>query len=144
MEAIAHHTAPMMAQESTGKISGTVSNPAGAIVPHAGVTVSNSETGLKRTTKTNASGLFFVSNLPIGNYTLSIEASGFKKFVASNIRVNVNDRLDIPVRMEIGGMTETVSVTETAGADPQPRVRQMARLRTLPPGHLEGNFSPDP
>jgi hypothetical protein len=39
-----------------------------------------------------------VSNLPVGNYTLSTEASGFKKFVASDIRVNVNDRLDIPVR----------------------------------------------
>jgi TonB-dependent Receptor Plug Domain len=54
-----------------------------------------------------------VSNLPVGNYTLSTEAAGFKKFVASDIRVNVNDRLDIPVKMEIGGTTETVTVSET-------------------------------
>ena len=61
---------PMMAQESTGNISGTVSEPAGAVVPDATVAVSNSATGLNRVTKTNASGLFFVSNLPVGNYNL--------------------------------------------------------------------------
>jgi hypothetical protein len=59
------------------------------------------------------SGLFVVSNLPVGNYTPSAASAGFKRFVVSDIRVNLNDRLDIRVKMEIGGTTEPVTVSET-------------------------------
>lgn len=100
-------------QESTGNISGTVTDPSGAVVPEVSVTVTNAGTGVTRSVKTTSAGLFVVTNLPVGNYDLSVSAPGFKKFTAQRIRVNVNDRLNIPVALEVGGATETVSVSET-------------------------------
>jgi outer membrane receptor protein involved in Fe transport len=104
----------LRAQESTGNISGTVTDPSGAVVPGVSVTVRNVATGVTRSVKTTSAGLFFVTNLAVGNYDLIAEAQGFKKFAAGNIRLNVNDRLNIPVSLEVGGATETVSVSATA------------------------------
>lgn len=103
-----------IAQESTGSISGTVTDPSGAIVPRSAVTVTNVQTGVQRREESNASGLFVITNLPVGDYSLSAEATGFKKFEATGIRLNVNDRLTIPVHLELGGATETVSVNESS------------------------------
>ncbi len=103
-----------IAQESTGTISGTVTDPSGAIIPNAAVAVTNVQTGVTRTTTSNASGLFVVTNLAVGNYSLSAEAHGFKKFEAKQIRLDVNDRLNIPVHLQIGGTSETVTVNESA------------------------------
>jgi outer membrane receptor protein involved in Fe transport len=102
------------AQESTGTISGTVTDPSGAVVPQAEITVTNVLTGVARKGKSNLSGLFVVTNLAVGNYTLAAEANGFKKFEATAIRVDVNDRLTIPVRLEIGGGAQTISVDASA------------------------------
>ncbi len=115
------------AQESTGNISGTVTDPSGAVVPQAAVEVANAQTGVARKETTNSSGLFVVTNLPVGNYTLSIEAPGFKRFEAKQIRLDVNDRLTIPVRLEIGGASETVSVNES-GAQLQTESAELSDL----------------
>lgn len=106
--------ATAVAQESTGTISGSVTDPSGAVVPNATVSVTQVETGTTRTTTSNASGLFVVTNLPVGNYSLSTAAHGFKNFEAKGIRLDVNDRLNIPVHLEVGGTTETVTVNESA------------------------------
>jgi outer membrane receptor protein involved in Fe transport len=116
------------AQESTGNVSGTVTDPAGAVVPGAKVTLRNTDTGLERNTTTTSSGVFFITNIPVGNYSLETEASGFKKFVGQNIRVNVNDRLNIPVAMVVGGVTETVNVSETAAAALQTESAEQSTL----------------
>ncbi len=115
------------AQESTGSISGTVTDPSGALVPRAAITVTNIQTGVVRKEISNANGLFVVTNLSVGNYRLTAEAQGFKKFEASQIRLDVNDRLTIPVHLEVGGNTEVVSVNES-GAQLQTQSADLSDL----------------
>ncbi len=115
------------AQESTGAISGTVTDPSGALVPQAAITITNVQTGVVRKETSNASGLFVVTNLAVGNYSLTAEAQGFKKFEAKQIRLDVNDRLTIPVHLEVGGNTETVSVNES-GAQLQTQSADLSDL----------------
>ncbi len=115
------------AQESTGAISGTVTDPSGALVPNAEIIVTNVQTGVVRKQTSNASGFFVVTNLAVGNYSLTAEAQGFKKFEASQIRLDVNDRLTIPVHLEVGGTTETVSVNES-GAQLQTQSAELSDL----------------
>ncbi len=116
-----------MSQESTGTISGSVTDPSGASVPRAAITVTNIQTGVVRHETSNSGGNFVVTNLPVGNYRLSAEAPGFKKFEATQIRLDVNDRLTIPARLEIGGSTETVSVNES-GAQLQTQSADLSDL----------------
>ena len=115
------------AQESTGAISGTVTDPSGALVPRAEITITNVQTGVARKETSNANGLFVVTNLPVGNYSLTAEAQGFKKFEANQIRLDVNDRLTIPVHLEVGGTTETVTVNES-GAQLQTQSAELSDL----------------
>ncbi len=115
------------AQESTGTISGSVVDPSGAVIPQAEITVTNVQTGVARKEKSNGSGLFVTTNLSVGNYTVVAEAQGFKKFEATQIRLDVNDRLTIPVRLEIGGASETVSVSEN-GAQLQTQSAELSNL----------------
>jgi outer membrane receptor protein involved in Fe transport len=116
-----------LAQESTGTISGTVTDPSGALIPQADVTVTNVETGIARKEHSNSSGLFVVTNLSVGNYTLTAEAHGFKKFEATQIRLDVNDRLTIPVHLEVGGTSETISVN-ASGAQMQTESAELSDL----------------
>lgn len=102
------------AQETTGNITGTVTDPSGSVIAGASVTVVNTGTGTSRTTQTTSAGIFFLNNLPVGNYRLTVESQGFKKYEARDIRLDVNDRLSFAVRMQIGGVTETVEVSAEA------------------------------
>jgi outer membrane receptor protein involved in Fe transport len=102
-----------IAQESTGTISGVVTDPSGAPVPQAAITITNNQTGVVRRETSNSSGNFVATNLAVGDYGLSADAHGFKRFAATQIRLDVNDRLNIPVHLEIGTATETVSVSES-------------------------------
>ena len=61
----------LLAQEITGNISGTVTDPSGSVIPSANVTATNTGTGVARTTQTTSAGVFFLNNLPVGNYRLS-------------------------------------------------------------------------
>ena len=115
------------AQESTGSISGDVTDPSGAAVPRATIVVTSVQTGIARKETSNASGSFVVTNLPVGDYSLTAEAAGFKKFEATKIRLDVNDRLKIPVHLEIGGTTETISVNES-GAQLQTQSAELSDL----------------
>ncbi len=116
-----------LAQESTGSISGTVNDPSGAVVPQAEITVTNVQTGNVRKEHSNSAGLFVATNLAVGDYTVTAEARGFKKFEATHIRLDVNDRLTIPVHLEIGGATEIVSVSES-GAQLQTQSAELSDL----------------
>ena len=102
------------AQEITGNISGTVTDPSGSVIPNAAVTAVNTGTGAARATQATSAGVFFLNNLPVGNYTLTVEAAGFKKYEAKGIRVDVNDRLNFAIKMEIGAVTEAVEVSAEA------------------------------
>src|SRR3954465_3714847 len=72
------------AQSDLGSISGFVKDPSGAVVPKAQVTVKNEATGVDRVVSTNESGLYTVTNIPAGLYTITAEAPGFKKFTTNS------------------------------------------------------------
>src|SRR5258708_35247511 len=76
-------TANLSAQTFRGTILGTVTDPSGAVLPGAKVTVKNTGTGLERTTETSADGSYALPELPIGTYSVTVVLNGFQSFVAS-------------------------------------------------------------
>ena len=99
------------AQNVTGSIQGTVLDPAGAEVPNATVIVTNADQNIVvRTVTTDEHGLYSVPLLPVGRYSVSVEIKGFKKAVRSGIVLNVSDRLGINFTLEVGAVTEVISV----------------------------------
>ncbi len=105
----------LVAQSISGSIAGMVSDPAGASVPNATVVVTNTERNqVLRTLKTDEAGSFSAPGLPIGIYSVTVEATGFKKATRTGITVNVNDKLTVNVGLEVGAMTEQVTVEAEA------------------------------
>ena len=102
------------AQESRGSITGKVTDPQGAVIPAAAVTVTNIETNAASKTATNETGYFEINLLNPGSYTLSVEAAGFKKSVRTGLVLNVAGRLDIETQLQMGQLAETVEVTAAA------------------------------
>ena len=101
------------AQSDRGTITGTIADPAGAVVANAPVQVRNLETGALYQVGSSATGNYVVQ-VPAGSYELSIAAPGFKKFVRQNIAVPVAQTLRIDVNLEVGSNAESVTVTEAA------------------------------
>src|SRR5262245_39950223 len=104
------------AQTTTGSIVGKATDPTGAVVPGAVVTVTNVDTGISTKTNTDSSGNYAVTPLPVGHYSVTVEAQGFKKSVSSGITLNVQDRIGVNVVLEVGQVTETVEVVGAARA----------------------------
>ena len=102
------------AQSVLGTILGTVTDSSGAIVRGAKVTVTQTATGLVRNATTNDAGEFSFPQLPAGPYRVEAEASGFKKTQRSGIELRVEDVLRVDVVLQVGQLTETVSVEATA------------------------------
>jgi Carboxypeptidase regulatory-like domain len=99
-------------QATTGGIRGTVTDQNGAVVSGAQVTLSRKSTGGTQTATTTASGQFeFTNLLPASDYSVSIEAPNFKSAALTDVRVSVNQATDLPVQLEPGQVTETVTVT---------------------------------
>ena len=71
----------LQGQTTFGRIGGTITDKTGAVVPNATVTVTNAATNLVRTTTTDESGFYTVTNLPVGTYSVLVEQKGFKKTV---------------------------------------------------------------
>lgn len=93
-----------------GRIKGSVTDPAGAVVPGATVTATNQKTGIVFKTSTLSDGGYYFGQLPIGTYTISAMASGFKAFSASGIVVNIDQDYVEPIKLDVGSATETVAV----------------------------------
>jgi len=102
------------AQTPYGRITGTVTDAGGAVVPGATVRVINIDTNVTVADKTNAQGNYDASNLNPGMYRVEVEHAGFKLFKRGPIEVRVGDVLDISVALELGAITETVNVTAEA------------------------------
>jgi hypothetical protein len=92
--------AGVSAQTFRGTILGTVTDPSGAVIAGAKVTVKNLGTGLERTTETSADGSYSLPELPIGTYTVTVTQSGFQTFVATGVNVDVatERRVDAPLK----------------------------------------------
>ncbi|HYJ45443.1 MAG TPA: carboxypeptidase regulatory-like domain-containing protein [Pyrinomonadaceae bacterium] len=99
-----------LAQEPTGSIEGTVTDPQGAIVQGATVTVRNTATSLTRTATTTDSGQYRISQLPPGAYDVKVTGQNFKTSVAASVRVEVGRTVPLDVKLEIGGASEEVTV----------------------------------
>jgi hypothetical protein len=99
------------AQSITGSLSGTVSDPTDAAIVNASVRLTSTATGAERTVNTNEAGRFFFGSLQPGAYTLSIEASGFKRLERTGINVSAAEQLSLPgLKLEIGQVTDSVQV----------------------------------
>ena len=94
-----------------GSLSGVVNDPSGAIVPGANVTLRNNEKGIERTVPTNDQGEFVFPQLPPGTYSISVEATGFKKALAPDIVIEVGKPSTTIIKLEVGSVTEEVTVT---------------------------------
>ncbi len=103
----------LSAQDITGAIVGTVTDPSGAGVPGAKVTVFNlKQNREQQTVTTDTSGNYAALHLPVSTYKVTIEAAGFKKVERDNIVLNVNDNLTVSARLEVGDLAQTVTVEE--------------------------------
>ncbi|MBA3441104.1 MAG: carboxypeptidase regulatory-like domain-containing protein [Pyrinomonadaceae bacterium] len=98
-------------QVTTATIYGNVTDASGAQVPAATVTIVNEQTGATQTATTNETGEFTFDFLPVGRYSLSIKASGFKEQNQPNIELTGGQRLRLSYALEIGALTEKVTVT---------------------------------
>src|SRR5918911_2659274 len=90
----------VMAQTIVGRVSGTVTDTAGGVIPSATIKVTNDATGLARAVKTDDSGYYVVTNLPPGNYTVTAEQPGFKKAVLTGYVLVADGRLTVDVTLE--------------------------------------------
>jgi hypothetical protein len=103
--------ASLHAQAVTGTILGTVTDPTGAVVPNAQVTILLTGENTQHATVTNESGNFTEPDLPSGTYVVSVEAKGFKKETRENIVVDTNTTTRVDVSLVTGSATDTVTVT---------------------------------
>jgi len=98
--------------EVTGSISGVVTDPSGAIVPNAVVILRSGDTGLERKLQANAQGAYEFLAVPVGeNYSVRVEAPGFRASVQSGIKLEVNQKYRADFKLTVGAVTATVEVT---------------------------------
>ena len=98
-----------------GRISGTVQDKSGAVVPNATVTVTNVGTNLVRTATTDGSGFYTLTNLPVGTYNVSAEQKGFKQALRSDNVLAADARLTVDLTLDPGDVSETVQIATSAG-----------------------------
>jgi outer membrane receptor protein involved in Fe transport len=145
------------AQEATGRIVGTVTDPTGAAIAGAKVTVTNVATQISEETRTDKDGFYEVPSLPIGSYDVTIEMAGFRKQVFARQTLQINQSLRLDAKLVVGERNETVEVTaqapdvetlnQTIGASVMGQTIQQAPLNgrnvldlaKLQPGVMETN-----
>ncbi|MBZ5584737.1 MAG: carboxypeptidase regulatory-like domain-containing protein [Acidobacteriia bacterium] len=97
----------------TGSIQGVVSDPSGAVIPGASVTATNVGTQVKTTRQTTESGVYNISPLPAGEYTVTVTAGGFQTHVQEHVVVDALAAVGLNVALKLGSATEQVTVTDT-------------------------------
>lgn len=101
----------ILAQATTGSIRGSVVDSNGNVVANANVQVKNENTGVATTVVTNSEGSFLVSSLLPGSYTIATETTGFKRSVKTGVQVGIGVVTSASISLEVGAVTETVTVT---------------------------------
>ncbi len=97
--------------QTTATIVGAVTDATGALVPNTRITVVHKATGVTRAALTNVTGAYVVPLLPVGEYTVTAEAAGFKKETVAGIVLQVNQESRVDLELEVGSAAETVNVT---------------------------------
>jgi len=106
------------AQDPVGVLEGLISDPSGATVSRADVTVSNPRTGLSKTQQSASDGLFHFASLPSGEYNLRVSAGGFAAFSVSSIRIDIGRTVRITVKLEVAaghGLTQLHAASIAGG-----------------------------
>ncbi len=120
------------AQEVTGTITGTVTDTAGAIVPNAEITLTNTATREEHKVTTDENGSYVLTQVQPGSYDLAVRNQGFKEYVNKGFELNVNDRKTLNVTLETGAVSETVTVTgETPLIQTSPTVGDVVENRRV-------------
>lgn len=100
----------LLSQTSTTQLGGLVNDSSGAVVPGATVVATNEATGLRYTQETTTAGQYAFPSIPVGSYTLTIDAKGFKKFQLTKIVLQINTPATVNANLEVGAASETISV----------------------------------
>ncbi|MGA7928337.1 MAG: carboxypeptidase regulatory-like domain-containing protein [Candidatus Sulfotelmatobacter sp.] len=121
------------AQDANGRIFGTVYDQQGAVIVAAQITVTNTATQVVRTAVTDDEGHFQVLVLPIGNYKVKVEHTGFRTVISAEQKLFINQALRIDIKMEVGAASQTVDVgAEAAPVETvNPTLGQSITGRTL-------------
>jgi hypothetical protein len=122
-------------QQITGSISGTVKDVQGALITPAAVKATNVDTGLFRSAVTDSSGIYNIQYLPVGTYSVEVDAPGFKKFVQQNLVLTVDQTQTLNVILAVGVQSQTVTVTE---APPLVDTSTAELGRTIEPAEIIG------
>jgi Carboxypeptidase regulatory-like domain/TonB dependent receptor len=134
----------LCAQQITGNIRGTVTDPSGAVIQGASVTARQAETGLSRTTTTDREGSYVLLELPVGHYSLQVASKGFQEYVRDGISLNVNETASVSPHLAVGSEKQQVLVNGDAPLI-EPTVTSMGKVvqqRELEDLPLNGrNFS---
>lgn len=117
----------LSAQQITGNIRGTVTDPSGAVVVGAAVTARQTETGLSRETITDRSGSYVLLELPVGHYHLQVEAKGFQEYLQDGITLNVNETASVSPHLALGSEKQQVLVRADAELI-EPTVTSMGKV----------------
>ncbi len=102
----------LRAQSYQGGVRGAVKDPQGASVPNAKITLANAGTGVLRTTLTTGEGTYVFSDVDPGSYSLTAESPSFKRFEQKGMTVGTQEFVTADVQLEVGNITQTVTVTE--------------------------------
>ena len=102
---------PACAQVDQGTIAGVVQDSSGAVIPGAEVTLTNVDNGLILRAKADGSGVFVFTPIKIGHYSLSVSAPNFQTTVQQNLKLDLDQRLNVPLVLKPGQVSETVTVT---------------------------------
>ena len=100
--------------QTTATIVGTVTDSSGALVPNASITVTSQDTGLTRKVTSNQDGNYVAPLLPVGGYSITAEATGFKRKTLTGIVVQVNQEPRVDIVLEVGAVSESVTVNSEA------------------------------
>ena len=107
-------TCPLSAQGFSAALTGTVKDVSGAVLPGAAVTVKHIDTGLTRTAQADSGGSFTVPSLPVGEYEVTAEKTGFRKEVRNGINLAVGQEAVVDLTLQVGSIDQQVTVTGEA------------------------------
>ena len=131
-------------QSDRGTITGTVSDPAGAVIPGAKVVAKSPENGSVLETVTTATGNYTLPSLPVGAYDLSVEAAGFTKYIQEGIHIQVVQTARIDIVLQVGSTTQSMTVTADATLLRTESAEQSATVNGDKVNELPMSFSNNP
>ena len=106
----------MSAQVLYGSVVGTVEDPSGAVVPMAKITLTNTATGVSRDVQDDDQGRYNALSLAAGTYKMVVTAAGFRTLTRTGIEVTINTVTRVEARLEVGQLTDQVTVSASASA----------------------------